>query len=61
MAAYDIAVAATIFNEGRGETSAGRQAIKAVIQNREGYACPRPGCGSNHGLGDWRKPSVFHG
>ena len=57
----DVAVAATIFNEARGESPAGRQAVKAVIQNREGYRCPFKNCGKNHGLSDWRKTSVFHG
>jgi spore germination cell wall hydrolase CwlJ-like protein len=37
----DIAISATIFNEARGESSAGRQAVKAVIQNRVAYACPK--------------------
>jgi len=46
----EIAIAATIFNEARGESSAGRQAVKAVIQNREAYICPKEGCGRNHNL-----------
>jgi len=43
----EIAITATIFNEARGESSAGRQAVKAVIQNREAYTCPKEGCGRN--------------
>lgn len=57
----DIAIAATIFNEARGESSAGRQAVKAVIQNRVAYACPKKGCGKNHNLGEWRSTAIFHG
>lgn len=54
-------IAATIFNEARGEGPAGQQAVKAVIQNRMMYSCPRSGCGNNHGLANWRNTSIFHG
>jgi hypothetical protein len=57
----EIAIAATIFNEARGESSAGRQAVKAVIQNREAYTCPKKGCGRNHNLAEWRNSTIFHG
>ena len=57
----EIAIAVTIFNEARGESSAGRQAVKAVIQNREAYTCPKKGCGRNHNLAEWRNSTIFHG
>ncbi len=56
---YDLEIAATIFNEARGESSAGRQAVAAVIYNRQNYSCPK--CKSNHGLSNWRNKKAFHG
>jgi len=56
---YDISVAATIFNEARGESKAGRQAVVAVIRNRTKYSCSK--CSNNHGLGTWKSTNIFHG
>jgi hypothetical protein len=56
-----MAIAATIYNEARGEPPEGRQAVKAVIQNRMSYKCPHKHCGYNHKLHEWRSTSVFHG
>lgn len=57
--ATETEIAATIWHEARGEGSDGMRAVRAVIQNREKYKCSK--CGSNHGLGNWRSTTIFHG
>lgn len=51
-------VAITIYNVAKGEGPEGRKAIKALIQNREHFSCPK--CHQNHNMKRWRNEQTFH-